>query len=353
MNKYSKWEVALIAELLADKLIPTYRDKQIPAMVEGFASAGFTKTALERDPAKLFQMLVIAAFDRRPFTGAADGFEVMWGIRPRAQSIPQALQALSLFTPEDVRRLDRDAIHHRLDSRPYFNLSLATDGKNVRFARTLLDLVQLVESGFHSQVRKASTAGDVREIYKKLTGVHGIGETIGAKLVKYLLREIGIGRVPAGAFPLAVVWPITSEYHVNAAIERLSARLDSTLAPLTMGVLLSREEPFAIDALFYLHRHRNWELDEFIEEVQKMLRGRPPPRTSNIELAQKLLAVVREIYEASRGVSLAEIRSRLGNATDCEWGYQGSMQQFERGFMLQSDSGVIYVLYDDGHWERR
>ena len=48
-----------------------------------------------------------------------------------------------------------------------------------------------------------------------------------------------------------------------------------------------------------------------------------------------------------------EIRSRLGNATDCEWGYQGSMQQFERGFMLQSDSGAIYVLYDDGHWERR
>lgn len=301
MNKYSKWEVALIAELLADKLIPTYRDEQIPAMVEGFASAGFTKTALERDPAKLFQMLVVAAYDRRPFTGAAGGFEMVWGIRPRARSIPQALQALSLFTPEDVRRLDRDAIHHRLDSQPYFGLSLATDGKNVRFARTLLDLVQLVESGFHSQVRKANTAEDVREIYKALTDVHGIGGTIGAKLVKYLLREIGIGRVPAGAFPLAVVWPITSEYHVNAATKRLNSHLDSTLVPLTMGVLLSREEPFAIDALFYLHRHRNWELDEFIEEMQKMIRGRRPPpkpqvQTSNIELAQKLLAVVREIY---------------------------------------------------------
>jgi len=48
-----------------------------------------------------------------------------------------------------------------------------------------------------------------------------------------------------------------------------------------------------------------------------------------------------------------EIRSRLGNATDCERGYQSPMQQFERGFMLQTDSGATYVFYDDGWWERR
>jgi serine/threonine-protein kinase len=48
-----------------------------------------------------------------------------------------------------------------------------------------------------------------------------------------------------------------------------------------------------------------------------------------------------------------EIRSRLGNATDCERGYQGVMQQFERGFMLQTDTGVVYVLYNDRRWERR
>jgi sulfatase modifying factor 1 len=47
-----------------------------------------------------------------------------------------------------------------------------------------------------------------------------------------------------------------------------------------------------------------------------------------------------------------EIRSRLGNATDCERGYQGLMQQFEQGFMLLSDSGTIFILRDDGHWEQ-
>lgn len=48
-----------------------------------------------------------------------------------------------------------------------------------------------------------------------------------------------------------------------------------------------------------------------------------------------------------------EIRNRLGNALDCEWGYQGTMQQFERGFMLQTDTGAVYVFYDNGRWERK
>lgn len=50
---------------------------------------------------------------------------------------------------------------------------------------------------------------------------------------------------------------------------------------------------------------------------------------------------------------ILEIRNRLGNATDCERGYQGSMQQFAQALMLQTDSGAIYVLYDNGSWERR
>jgi hypothetical protein len=50
---------------------------------------------------------------------------------------------------------------------------------------------------------------------------------------------------------------------------------------------------------------------------------------------------------------ISEIRARLGNATDCERGYQGCMQQFERGFMLKSDEAAIYAFYDDGRWERR
>lgn len=50
---------------------------------------------------------------------------------------------------------------------------------------------------------------------------------------------------------------------------------------------------------------------------------------------------------------ILEIRSGLGNAIDCEHSYQGAMQDFERGFMLQTDSGVNYVFYSDGRWELR
>lgn len=47
------------------------------------------------------------------------------------------------------------------------------------------------------------------------------------------------------------------------------------------------------------------------------------------------------------------VRNRLGKALDCERGYQGRMQQFERGFMLRTDAGAIYVVYNDGRWERK
>jgi hypothetical protein len=47
------------------------------------------------------------------------------------------------------------------------------------------------------------------------------------------------------------------------------------------------------------------------------------------------------------------VRDRLGSATDCERGYQGSMEQFERGFMLRTDTGAIYVFYSNGRWEQK
>jgi len=317
MIKYPKREVALLAELLAARLIRVYNDDQVPAMVEGFAQAGFTKAALEGDPAKLFQMVAIAAYDRRPFTPAAGGFEEIWGITRGARSIPEALKALDLFAPGDVRHLDRDTIYRRLDSRSYFGLSLASDAKLVRFDRTLSELARLIDGGFHNQMLSANTTQDVQRIYKILTSVHGIGDTIGAKLVKYVHREIGVGRVPADAFPLAVVWPLADEYHLNAAVEAMSARVDRALAPLTMGLLLERGDPFAVDALFYLHRHRNRELDEFVRDAQMMLSGwshgvksRPAPvaRMSDAQVAQKLLAVIKEIHNASCGISPSEIR---------------------------------------------
>ena len=319
MSRYSPRQVALAAELLADKLISTYRDQQIPAMVEGFAAAGFTRAGLQDDPVKLFQMLVIAAYDRRPFTAAAGGFEMVWGIKQRDGAIPAALTALSLFAPERVQSLSQHEVLRRLESRPWRGLSLATDGENVQFARTLSDAAKLVADGLHGQLLNARTGGDARDLYNSFTSVHGIGDTIGAKLVKYLLREIGVGEVPPEAFPLGVVWPITSEYHVGAAIGLLSARLDGTLVPLTIACLAERGDSYAIDGLFYLNRHKRWEIEEFIEEMISTLVGwsgpsvAPPPaatpvRDPDARLAKELLAIIREIYDACRDISDAELK---------------------------------------------
>ncbi len=47
------------------------------------------------------------------------------------------------------------------------------------------------------------------------------------------------------------------------------------------------------------------------------------------------------------------LRQGLGNATDCEYAYQGAMQPFERGFMLRDDRSAIHIFYSDGTWEKR
>lgn len=45
------------------------------------------------------------------------------------------------------------------------------------------------------------------------------------------------------------------------------------------------------------------------------------------------------------------IRSGLGNATECERPYAGVQQEFQRGFVLRSDSGT-FVFFYDGIWQR-
>ncbi len=49
------------------------------------------------------------------------------------------------------------------------------------------------------------------------------------------------------------------------------------------------------------------------------------------------------------------IRSSLGKAVNCERNYEGTMQQFDNGFILRSDNGTTYILYgqNSGTWEMR
>lgn len=317
MARYSRREVALIAHLLADRLISTYRNEQVPLMVENFERAGFTRDQLLEQRDKLFQMLVTAAYDRRPFSGAAGGYEVIWGIRTRTGSIPATLEKLGLSTVEAVLARGTEGVGERLEGETYHGRSLTTDDAKVEYARTLVDCATLVDRGLATGFAHAATTEDASSIYEKLTTVHGIGDTIGAKLVKYLLREIAVGKVQPGSFPLSVVWPITGEFHAAEAAGKLAARVDAMLTPLAMGLLLKAGEPFAIDGLFYLQRYRERDFDAFIEDLQSICiptqrvepSTRPPePRKVDQELARALLGVIEEILEVARSVTEHDVK---------------------------------------------
>jgi predicted Ser/Thr protein kinase len=48
-----------------------------------------------------------------------------------------------------------------------------------------------------------------------------------------------------------------------------------------------------------------------------------------------------------------EVRSGLGNATALERGFNGTVQDFNRGLIIRMDSGATYVMYSGDGWETR
>ena len=46
------------------------------------------------------------------------------------------------------------------------------------------------------------------------------------------------------------------------------------------------------------------------------------------------------------------VRQGLGEATNGEWGEGGSVQDFGGGWILQSESGAMYIFYSNGTWRR-
>ena len=50
---------------------------------------------------------------------------------------------------------------------------------------------------------------------------------------------------------------------------------------------------------------------------------------------------------------IVDIRQGLGNATDCERGFQGTMQDFDKGHMLRTDRNAVFILYKDGTWSQK
>ena len=304
---------AIIAEELSVLLLETYQFKHSPQMKSDFAVAGFTRDSLINSPEILFMMIITASYDRRPFTGEVGGYEYIWGIKAKEASLPNRFKRIGLSNPDVIKALNRDDIRDRLKAEVVKETAL--DGVDkVDYTKTFID-VATSTSRLHELLLKAKTPNDVTTIYNTINQIHGIGDTIAAKLTKYLLREIAIGEIQPNSFPLTVVWPLVNEYHNEQALIKLR-RVGSDVVPLTMGLLLVKGDPFALDALFYLNRYEPRLLDEFISDVSQWAYGgskaKDPmimkekaigPPDSNKQKATLLLAVIKDVCDDIEGIT--------------------------------------------------
>jgi len=312
MVKWSSRMLAIEAKELSEKLIKTYNSELIPLLKEGFSKAGFTRNSLLSDPEKVFQMVVIAAYDKQPFYQAKLGYEDIWGI-DRSPSVREILQEKGLLNLEKIRDLTTDDIKNILATLKFYDKDLHTDGDKVDYSRTIKEASEIITSEFHKKLLSANTPDSIRKVFLTFKSIHGIGDTIASKLLKYLLREIQIGKAKPSDFPLDVVAPLMDETHVKGAIREIE-KIDQRIFPLTFGLLVAKGDPYAVDALFYFHRFKRQEFRGLIgmikessvsERIEKTLAEQ---KTRNFEKCEKMLEVIKEVYEDAHTVTDGELR---------------------------------------------
>jgi len=207
-----------IARKLAEKLVKIYTERKLPhyAKLNAGSPEGFTKARIERAPDNsLFQIVILATYDRMPFTRWAGGFEPIWGLAISEESLPSMLRAAGLFELDSVLKLTEEAIDLRLARCSFYKHHLASCDKT-RYSKTFIKAANSVSS-LLSDMRLAKTATDVKALHMKLyKEIPGIGQTIASKLVMYILRELpyfGSSVHPRELHP--AVKPILKEYHAS------------------------------------------------------------------------------------------------------------------------------------------
>ncbi|HEV8480523.1 MAG TPA: hypothetical protein VGR66_06980, partial [Candidatus Eisenbacteria bacterium] len=94
---------------------------------------------------------------------------------------------------------------------------------------------------------------DVASLHYRFDSIHGIGPTIAAKLVKYLLREIQVADVAPENFS-RIVPHLLHDFQGSELMKRLAPNSPQTLGRRLTAEVAKLGEPLAIDALFYADR---------------------------------------------------------------------------------------------------
>lgn len=241
---------------LAAKLVEIFNQYKLPraAALNRKYAEGFTGEKMRGNPESLFQMIMLASYDRRPFTIASKGWEPIWGLSDSGPSLPAILRAAQLYHVTEVLALSLPEIESRLTSCRFFKYRLDFDGANTRYCRTFRDAGELVGNrGLLSQLESARTAPEVKSIHKLFDSIHGIGPTIASKLVMYTLREVAVGDIdPRELYP--AVMPLLNEYHNARLASELRERYGPNIVDEVFEALKELGDPFAIDALYYVDR---------------------------------------------------------------------------------------------------
>ena len=254
LRKYNEEEKDIILSKIGKLLIEIYNNNKIPKYLEYYNKCDFTINNLINDPNYLFRLLIFAAYDQGPYTGAAKGWEPIWGISG-SQKLPEILSNLGLFSLEDVKKHPIASISEKLRKVTFYNYHI--DKKNSicpEYAKTFKTIYRkITEDSLLNKFIKTNSRDKVVDLFDNLIQIENIGETITSKIIMYVLREIHINNINNNFF-CDVAKKIMGEFHNNRLIKELDNYYFTGFSQRLYEELVKNGDPYAIDALYYIDR---------------------------------------------------------------------------------------------------
>lgn len=240
---------------IAAALVRYYRQEIIPDVVSEFESWGFEKDDLRERDDDFFAFCVLASYDRQPFTFKG-GSEAVWSEDPG--SVRRLLESKRLLKHQRVLAVGEDDLRALLSSLVFGPWRLAYDRKRhgaggTDYARTMKGIAEHTVE-MRGLCAAAVSEWDIASLHYRFDDIHGIGPTIAAKLVKYLIRELQLAEVEPENFQ-RLVPHLLQEFQSSAMLKRLSPNSPQTLGRRLVAEVAKLGEPLAIDAVFYADKN--------------------------------------------------------------------------------------------------
>jgi hypothetical protein len=239
---------------IALALVRFYRGEVVPDVVSEFESWGFEKQALRDRDDDFFAFCALASYDRQPFTFKG-GYEQVWSEDPG--SVRRLLESKRLLKHARMLAMSEEDLRHTLHGLVFGPWRLSYDRKRpgaggTDYSRTLRGLAEHTVE-LRGLCTSAVSEWDVASIHYRFDSIHGIGPTIAAKLVKYLLRELQLAEVASENFT-RIVPHLLHDFQSSELMKRLAPNSPQTLGRRLTAEVAKLGEPLAIDALFYADR---------------------------------------------------------------------------------------------------